>query len=138
MQRTHQPCSLGLMDVDYFKQINDEHGHAVGDEVLKSLCGTVQGLLRETDIFARLGGEEFGVLLPNTNLDGATILAERLRSSVAKTRFSLNKGELNYTVSIGVAMQRPTDGSFEDCLKRADRAMYKAKEKGRNKIDIED
>jgi diguanylate cyclase (GGDEF)-like protein len=125
------------LDVDHFKQINDQKGHAVGDEVLKLLCDAGQRLLRETDIFARLGGEEFAVLLPHTDLDGAAVLAGRLRQAIADSKLPLSGGGLSCTVSIGVAMLKPTDTCIEDCLVRADGAMYKAKQNGRNRVEID-
>jgi diguanylate cyclase (GGDEF)-like protein/PAS domain S-box-containing protein len=136
-KRRSSPLSIAVLDIDYFKQINDLSGHAVGDEVLKLLCNVSQHLVRETDIFARLGGEEFAVLLPDTNLDGAAVLAERLRQAIADSKLPLSSGALNCTVSIGVAMLKSTDTCIEDCLVRADGAMYKAKQKGRNRVEIE-
>jgi diguanylate cyclase (GGDEF)-like protein len=136
-KRSSAPLSVAELDIDFFKQINDQNGHAVGDEVLKSLCNATQRLLRETDLFARLGGEEFAVLLPDTNLDGARHLAERLRQAIADSKLSLSSGELNCTVSIGVAMLNSTDTCIEDCLLRADSALYKAKHNGRNRVEIE-
>lgn len=136
-KRRSTPLSIAELDIDYFKQINDQNGHAVGDEVLKSLCNASQRLLRETDIFARIGGEEFAVLLPDTNLDGAACLAERLRRAIADNKLTLNGGEFKCTVSIGVAMLKSTDTCIEDCLLRADSAMYKAKQNGRNRVEIE-
>jgi len=136
-KRRLTPLSIAVMDVDFFKQINDLNGHAVGDEVLKSLCKAGEKLLRKADIFARIGGEEFAVLLPDTNLDVAVVLAERLRQSIAGSKFSLSSGELNCTVSIGVAMLKSTDTCIDDCLVRADGAMYKAKQNGRNRVEVE-
>lgn len=129
--------SIVELDIDYFKQINDQHGHAVGDEVLKSLCVASQHLLREEDVFARIGGEEFAILLPDTNMDRAAVLAERLRHAIADTRFTLSFGEFSCTVSIGVATLNPADAGIEDCLLRADQAMYRAKKHGRNRVEIE-
>lgn len=136
-KRHSTPLSIAELDIDYFKQINDQNGHAIGDEVLKSLCNTSQRLLRETDIFARLGGEEFVVLLPDTNLNRAAIVAEHLRQAIADSKFSLSNGEINYSVSIGIAMLKSTDTCIEDCLLRADSAMYRAKQNGRNRVEIE-
>ena len=105
--------------------------------MLKSLCIRSQRLLREVDIFARIGGEEFATLLPDTNLDGAAYLAERLRRAIAGNKLSLSSGEVRCTISIGVATLRSTDNCIEDCLLRADKAMYRAKENGRNRVEIE-
>jgi diguanylate cyclase (GGDEF)-like protein len=136
-KRSLTPMSVAELDIDFFKQINDQNGHAVGDEVLKSLCNATQRLLRETDLFARLGGEEFAVLLPDTNLEGARHLAERLRQAIADSKLSLSNGELNCTVSIGVTMLNSTDTCIEDCLLRADSALYRAKHNGRNRVEVE-
>ncbi len=136
-KRSSTPLSVAELDIDFFKQINDQNGHAIGDEVLKSLCNASLDLLRETDIFARLGGEEFAVLLPDTNLEGARCLAERLRQAIADSKLKLNSGILSCTVSIGVAMLKPADTCIEDCLLRADSALYKAKHNGRNRVETE-
>jgi diguanylate cyclase (GGDEF)-like protein len=135
-KRLSTPLSIAGLDIDYFKLINDQNGHAVGDEVLKSLCNSSQRLLRKADVFARIGGEEFAMLLPDTNLEEAAYLAERLRRAIASSIF-LSNGEVNCTISIGVATQRSTDTCIEDCLLRADSAMYRAKQKGRNRVEIE-
>lgn len=129
------PLSIAELDVDYFKQINDKNGHAVGDEVLKSICIGGQRLLRKSDIFARIGGEEFVLLMPDTNLDEAVHLAERLRLEIAGSKLSLSSAEVSCTISIGVATLRSTDTCIEDCLLRADSAMYNAKQKGRNRVE---
>lgn len=136
-RRLSTPLSIAELDIDFFKQINDLNGHAVGDEVLKSLCNRSQRLLREVDIFARIGGEEFATLLPDTNLDGAAYLAERLRREIAGNKLSLSSGGVGCTISIGVATLRSTDNCIEDCLLRADKAMYRAKQNGRNRVEIE-
>jgi len=136
-KRYSNPLSIAEFDIDNFKQINDQNGHAVGDEVLKSLCNISHRLLRATDIFARLGGEKFAVLLHDTNLEKATVIVEGLRQAIADSKLSLSNGELNFTVSIGVAMLKPTDTCIESCLERAERAKYKAKQNGRNRVEIE-
>jgi len=136
-KRRSTPLSIAVMDVDSFKQINDRHGHAVGDEVLKSLCKAAKTFLRKTDIFARIGGEEFAILLPDTNLDAAAALAEHLRKSIAESRFMLSSGEISYAVSIGVTVMKSTDISIDDCLMKADGAMYKAKQNGRNRVEVD-
>lgn len=136
--RRYQPAlSIAMMDIDHLKRINDEFGYAAGDEVLKSFCITSQRLLRETDLFARIGGEEFAVLLSDTGLGGAVRMAERLRREAAESMLSLSAGEINFTISIGVAALRSTDTCVEDCLQRADPAMHRAKENGRNRVEIE-
>jgi diguanylate cyclase (GGDEF)-like protein/PAS domain S-box-containing protein len=134
-QRYQMPLSIACIDVDHFKETNDRYGHAAGDEVLKSLCSYGQSLLRESELFARIGGEEFAILMPNTSLGGATHLAERLRRVAANSKLSFNNQEIELQISIGVAKLKTSDGSIEDCLRRADSALYSAKQNGRNRVE---
>jgi diguanylate cyclase (GGDEF)-like protein len=136
-KRYQPPLFIAMMDIDHFKKINDEFGHAAGDEVLKSFCITSQQLLRKTDLFARIGGEEFAVLLPDTGSAGAVRAAGRLLREAAQSSFLPGGGQITFTISIGVATLRSTDTCVEDCLQRADRAMYRAKNNGRNCVEIE-
>ncbi|WP_342132317.1 sensor domain-containing diguanylate cyclase [Hydrogenophaga sp. OTU3427] len=127
--------SLMLLDIDHFKQVNDVHGHAAGDEVLRHLSRTVGQVLRETDLPARLGGEEFAVLMPDTDLDSAADVAERLRLKLGNTPAVLGSGAaLAYTVSIGVAAWAQGDTDVDAALQRADAALYRAKHGGRNQV----
>ncbi len=137
-QRHSNTLSILEFDIDYFKEINDQYGHAVGDEVIMVLCACVQNLLREADFFARIGGEEFAILLPDTNLEEATNLAERLRKSIEEFKFIKNHDEIRHTISIGVVELKPKDTCISDCLLRADNAMYRAKQNGRNRVEIGD
>ena len=137
IRRNPSPLSVVTFDVDYFKLINDHFGHAVGDEFLISLCKSCLPLTRESDIFARIGGEEFAILLPDTNLDGAAVVAERFRKIISDNPLSLPAGELRCTISVGVATSKTRDGSIEECLLRADNALYEAKRNGRNRVVIE-
>lgn len=129
------PLSLLLMDVDHFKQINDSQGHAGGDRVLSALGALLRERLRTPDIPARWGGEEFVVALPNTDLAGAALAAERLRSAVAAATIRHGNAEIPVTISIGVSM---LDGNetLEALTERADQAMYAAKVKGRNCVVV--
>lgn len=126
--------SLIMLDIDLFKSINDNYGHLAGDEVLRSTARHVGTLLRQTDIFGRYGGEEFALLLPETGLEGAQTLAERIRQQVAKTAVSHNDIDLQVTVSAGIAQYHQGMLRYEDLLKAADDALYQAKEDGRNRI----
>jgi diguanylate cyclase (GGDEF)-like protein/PAS domain S-box-containing protein len=126
-------CLLSV-DVDHFKGINDSQGHAVGDRVLQQLGTTLPKILRNVDIVGRLGGEEFSVLLPNTSLNEAGIIAERIRRSIERLVFKVHDGELHITVSCGVASFHPDAPSLDALLKHADIALYQAKESGRNCI----
>lgn len=130
--KRHQiPLSLLMVDVDRFKQLNDAHGHQTGDDALRLLAGVLRKTLREMDLAARFGGEEFAVLLPGTRLKDATTVAERLRASVAKESFHCRGKDLNVTVSLGLASVIADDDA-QALVKRADDALYAAKSAGRN------
>ena len=131
--RTGRPLSFILIDVDYFKQLNDTHGHNAGDMVLTQLAGTLLSALRDYDIVCRYGGEEFLVVSPETDLDQAGRLAERLRETVEAASFTTDSINLQVTVSIGVAQYQDSD-SFESVVGRADTALYRAKQTGRNRV----
>ena len=127
--------SLFMIDLDHFKKVNDEHGHQVGDEALKKLVQVCQSVLREVDLVGRLGGEEFAVLLPETNRAQAIEAAERLRVAVASAEVPLEGDTvLQFTTSIGVATLSGADTNISDILRRADQALYQAKNFGRNKV----
>ena len=133
--RTESPLTLLMIDIDHFKKINDTHGHPAGDIVLQRLALVAKSVVRGDDIFARFGGEEFCMLLRNTDPVGAKILAERLRNLIQGTRFEFEDKEIPVTVSIGAATLK--DGNFTDAdtlLKAADDALYISKESGRNRV----
>jgi diguanylate cyclase (GGDEF)-like protein len=136
MQATRylRPLAVILFDIDYFKRINDTFGHGAGDEVLKSVVGAISGVLRKPDVFCRYGGEEFSILLPESDAVGATRLAERIRGVVEQLMVRIDDHEEHVTVSIGVAVLAPRDRDFGDLIKRADNALYSAKGKGRNTV----
>jgi len=140
-RRYQQPLSGLLMDVDHFKRINDTLGHPAGDEVLRGVSGRARKQLRSSDVGVRYGGEEFAVLLPQTGLDDAAKLAERMRETVASTPFVLKTGEsISVTISIGAAQapaepSEASEGSPGDqLLVTADAALYRAKTEGRNRV----
>jgi diguanylate cyclase (GGDEF)-like protein len=128
--------SLVLLDLDDFKRINDRHGHQTGDDVLVAVGETLKTRVRDVDFAARLGGEEFAVLLPHTDAHGARALAESLRSSIAAIRFGKERG-VRVTASFGVATRREPE-SVNDLLHRADLGLYGAKERGKNRVDAYD
>jgi diguanylate cyclase (GGDEF)-like protein len=130
-RRNHQVMALLVMDLDHFKAINDTHGHQTGDRVLVDFAGRVTHLLRQVDRFGRFGGEEFVVLLPETSLAEARLVAERIRAEVEAG----NKELPACTVSIGVAVSGPDDLEVDGIVARADAAMYRAKEGGRNRVE---
>ena len=134
VRRNQAPAALLLMDLDFFKRINDTHGHAAGDEVLRHFTATVSAQLREADVFARLGGEEFAILLPCIDALGAVRVADRLRRVVADSPASIESGPLHYSVSIGATMLDARDEGYEGAYARADEALYAAKHAGRNRV----
>nr|WP_068429595.1 GGDEF domain-containing protein [Magnetospirillum sp. XM-1]CUW37765.1 conserved protein of unknown function \ len=134
-RRMGRSFALLALDIDHFKRINDTWGHAAGDEALKAFTNACRVGLREYDILGRVGGEEFAVALPNTGLDGARVIAERLRAAVAELLVHPAKGQFfDLTVSIGVAQLRETDTNVASLLQRADQALYRAKHGGRNRV----
>lgn len=126
------PFSIAIMDLDHFKAVNDRFGHLVGDEVLKDFTSVVKGRIRDVDILARWGGEEFVLLLPGTDLAGAELLTGRLREAVAEHKFP---GAGQVTVSIGVA-QHQHEEQADPLMSRADVALYRAKSAGRNRVEV--
>jgi len=132
--RYRRPLSLMVLDADHFKRVNDTHGHAAGDLVLKALAESFRQILRETDVIGRLGGEEFAVLMPETDLPGAQYVAERLRMRVAKLPVKYRDRVIQVTVSVGVAEVENQEGGFDQAMALADARMYRAKQGGRNCI----
>lgn len=133
--RYQRPLGILMLDLDHFRKINDSHGHAAGDQVLLAVCERWRNSLRSMDLLARLGGEEFAVLLPETGLEGATVAAERLRILIVERAVPLDEGEIRCTVSIGVSVMHEADRSIDDALHRADNALYRAKDDGRNRVN---
>jgi diguanylate cyclase (GGDEF)-like protein len=132
LRRSATPTSILIMDIDHFKSINDRHGHLIGDETLRSMTAHLRDAVAEPALFGRLGGEEFAVVLPATDLDQAITIAERLRERVMRIDLSRWLGERRLTVSVGVATSVPTVDSISVMLHRADAALYAAKDAGRN------
>lgn len=132
-QRSGHHFSIVLIDLDLFKNINDDYGHDAGDAVLRQFSGLVRDVIRLTDVAARWGGEEFLLLLPDTSLLQALTLAERLRAQVAETRFTFRNQRLPVTISAGVCSIAKA-ASIDDLLKQADLNLYNAKDAGRNQI----
>lgn len=134
-KRNNKQMALLIMDIDHFKDVNDTHGHGVGDEILKEFAVRVQDKLRSFDLVARFGGEEFVAILPDVSEDVAHTVAERLRASICDDPFkcSTPEGQINISMSVGGTLVQPTSvASIEELLKRADDCLYEAKEKGRN------
>lgn len=135
-RRHHTPLSLLLLDIDHFKLVNDQYGHAAGDAALRQFAAAVRRCLRREDIFGRLGGEEFCALLPNTAVEGAALLAERIRQSVADLAVDAGGHRLSLKVSIGVASFDDHASTWHELVHQADTAMYAAKRAGRNRVII--
>jgi diguanylate cyclase (GGDEF)-like protein len=133
--RTRQAFSLVSIDIDHFKHINDQHGHDIGDVVLKTTTQAMSQALREIDIFGRWGGEEFLCILPNTHRDDAVVCAERLRNALKEIRFDETVADLRVTASLGVTSSQDGD-SVDEMLKRCDLALYQAKSDGRDRVAV--
>jgi diguanylate cyclase (GGDEF)-like protein len=137
--RAGTALSLLLVDVDHFKQVNDSHGHLIGDDVLRALATELRQQVRESDVVGRFGGEEFTVLLPRTDGDGACRIAERLRSSAGLLSVAADPktdARISVTVSIGVAVLGQHGSDLFELLAAADLALYRAKDAGRNQVRL--
>jgi diguanylate cyclase (GGDEF)-like protein len=136
-RRHGTPLSLILLDIDHFKQINDQHGHAVGDEALRELAQSLSALTRKEDVLARYGGEEFALVARGICRDEVLALAERVRLAVERQSLRTDRGTLTFTVSIGIAHSATgADADGQALLGAADRALYAAKDAGRNSVSI--
>jgi diguanylate cyclase (GGDEF)-like protein len=135
-RRHGQDLAVILFDIDEFKEINDAHGHAVGDDVIRTLARIVANTGRESDVAGRVGGEEFAILLPHTDAKNARELAERLREQMEQSVVHLDRGEVRFTASFGVAQMAAGCESLEALVAAADAAMYEAKERGKNSVFV--
>ncbi|HVT24749.1 MAG TPA: PleD family two-component system response regulator [Rhizomicrobium sp.] len=134
--KTGRPLAFLIMDIDYFKSVNDTHGHDIGDEVLREFSARIGANVRGLDLACRYGGEEFVVVMPDTDISFAYMVAERLRRSVETTPFDISRDpkKLNITISIGIASSEGEKDTAEALLHRADQALYRAKRDGRNRV----
>ncbi|MBE8159057.1 MAG: GGDEF domain-containing protein [Betaproteobacteria bacterium] len=132
--RNRHPICVIIGDVDHFKSVNDTHGHLIGDEALKHAANLVRGSVRESDICARFGGEEFIVLLNNSNLDNSMSIGEKIRAAMEKSPCKTDATTLRLTISIGVAEVNAKTGDINESINRADHALYDAKNGGRNMV----
>lgn len=130
--RTQHPLSVIIIDIDHFKKINDVHGHQAGDQNLQLLCETITGIIRTSDIFGRIGGEEFALMLPETDKQSSKELAERIRICIENTKFPITE---NITISLGVTSYF-TDDDMQTLMSRADVALFAAKDSGRNNVVV--
>jgi diguanylate cyclase (GGDEF)-like protein len=135
--RHGRPLVMCIIDVDLFKPVNDQFGHIAGDGVLRQMAGLVRAFVRGEDIAARIGGEEFAVLLPESDLEAARAFAERLREAVAATPFELGGESRHLTISIGIAGLADSRRERSALMQAADAALYRAKDEGRNRVCVE-
>lgn len=135
-KRQKNPLCAMMIDIDFFKKVNDTYGHASGDAVLRTVASIIKEHLRESDIPSRYGGEEFAVLLPYTHIEEAKIVGERLRKAVEETPIPIDKKNINVTISMGLA-EFNVNETGEELFKRADSALYEAKEGGRNRVCVD-
>ncbi|HQN65814.1 MAG TPA: GGDEF domain-containing protein [Methylophilus sp.] len=133
-KRHHLNCCVAMMDVDFFKKVNDTYGHAAGDDVLRTVGLLIANELRQGDIIARFGGEEFLIMLPMTDIQAAQHLVERLRQSIENQKFMFEGQVISVTASFGVTSLAPNDNA-ERMIERADKALFQAKNAGRNRIE---
>ncbi|MDE1939111.1 MAG: PleD family two-component system response regulator [Alphaproteobacteria bacterium] len=134
--KSGKPLAFVIMDIDFFKSVNDNHGHDIGDEVLREFAKRISANVRGLDLACRYGGEEFVVVMPDTDVAYAYSVAERLRKSIETTPIEISRapGKLTITISIGIASSESSDDKAEDLLRRADQALYRAKNGGRNRV----
>jgi diguanylate cyclase (GGDEF)-like protein len=132
--RHQRKLSCAMLDIDFFKKVNDTCGHDFGDKVLIAVAKLCKKEMRKTDLVARFGGEEFCFLFPETGLNGAALIAERVRHGISQLEFDAEKNSFSVTVSIGVSKLLDSNDNMENMLKRSDECLYKAKETGRNRV----
>jgi diguanylate cyclase (GGDEF)-like protein len=132
--RSRRPFSIIMGDVDHFKWVNDQHGHDCGDRMLEHLARILRKNLRSEDVICRWGGEEFLFLLPETDLEEAGDVAEKLRHKIEKSPLSFKDMEISVTMSFGVTTHTPGDRNTSSCINAADRRLYEAKKQGRNQV----
>lgn len=135
-KRSKTPSSLVMFDIDHFKKVNDTYGHQAGDEVIKQVAATLVQLQRETDVSGRYGGEEFGIILPETNAQQARVMAERLRQTLQATSVLYEGQNIQFTISLGVCQISDQMKDYNRWLELADQALYQSKRNGRNQTTL--
>nr|WP_283108236.1 GGDEF domain-containing protein [Shewanella electrodiphila] len=133
-KKRNEPLAVIIFDIDKFKIINDTYGHAVGDLAIKATASKARHWFKKSDILGRIGGEEFLLILPNTDLDQAVEVAERLRISIEQHQFKFNDITLEFTISLGVSIKHDDSDNLAQMIKAADAGLYKAKNSGRNQV----
>ncbi len=136
-RRYRNPLSVVMADIDHFKQVNDQYGHLAGDVVLAGVSDLLRRHVRATDVAARFGGEEFILIQPRNDAGGASVMAERLRAEVERASFDFEGETIQVTLSLGIAQFHPEMETPQDLVAVADRALYRAKDEGRNRVAIE-
>jgi diguanylate cyclase (GGDEF)-like protein len=134
-QRQKTVASFIMIDLDHFKIVNDTHGHFIGDKVLIHFTDKIKTFLRKSDLIGRIGGEEFAIFLPDTKMGDAFHIADKIRMAISDSIVEVDSQTVTYTVSLGIESSVLTDHSVTDLFKRADLKLYKAKDKGRNRIE---
>jgi len=135
-RRYGQATSLVMFDIDHFKKVNDTHGHLAGDEVIKHTAAVTKASLRQSDTSGRYGGEEFGIILPETDAEGARIICERIRETIEQSVVETSVAPIQYTISMGIAQLNEGPENYMQWMQLADKALYAAKEGGRNRVKI--
>ncbi|MGO2134788.1 MAG: diguanylate cyclase [Marinobacter sp.] len=135
-RRYGQATSLVMFDIDFFKKVNDNHGHLAGDEVIKHTADTARSNLRQSDSIGRYGGEEFGIVLPETDAEGARIICERIRETIEQSVVQTSAAPVRYTVSVGIAQLTDKPKNHMKWMQQADEALYAAKKSGRNCVVV--
>ncbi len=133
-KRYQRPLCILMLDIDHFKKVNDDHGHAAGNAVLKNMVSVCHKSLRKQDILGRLGGEEFGIILPEIKISAAYTIAERLRKQLMELQTRTKNTIIHFTVSIGITQCKSDTWTLDNLLSQADHALYKAKQEGRNRV----
>jgi len=134
--RYGQTTTLVMFDIDHFKAVNDNYGHLAGDDVIRHTAQVTRDSIRQSDSAGRYGGEEFGLILPETDAENARILCERIRETIAQSTVNTTAGDIQYTISMGVAQLGGEPENYMQWMQQADKALYRAKEGGRNKVVI--
>jgi len=135
-RRYNQATSLVMFDIDFFKKVNDSYGHLAGDVVIKHTATTAKSVLRQSDSIGRYGGEEFGIILPETDAEGARVICERIRESIENSIVQTAAAPIRYTVSVGISQLSDTAKSYMEWMQQADEALYAAKKGGRNRVIV--
>ncbi|WP_138435078.1 GGDEF domain-containing protein [Marinobacter shengliensis] len=135
-RRYGQATSLVMFDIDHFKPVNDNYGHLAGDEVIRHTAQTTRSNIRQSDSAGRYGGEEFGIILPETDAENARLICERIRESIEKSTVETSAGNITYTISMGIAQLTDEPENYMQWMQKADEALYAAKECGRNRVVV--